>query len=474
MMLRLHDTLTRATREFQPLRPGHVTMYNCGPTVYSYPHIGNYRYFLFTDLLRRTLEWHGFTVNQVMNITDVGHMLADADTGEDKMDVAAKAAGKTPQEIAVFYTAAFLADMHRLNVREPAHRPKASEHVAEMITIIQTLLDHGHAYQVGGDVYYDVSSFPNYGQLSGNTIEGLDPGARIAVRTDKKHPADFALWISNPNHLQLWDAPWSRGYPGWHIECSAMAQKYLGNTIDIHTGGEDNKFPHHECEIAQTEGATNQPFANFWLHTSHLLVDGEKMSKSKNNFFRLDDLLAKGYSAAAIRWYLLSTHYRQQMNFTFDGLDAAKVGLDRLQDFSQRLNEANVIPGPETRETVAATTAFSTGLNDDLNVSAALASVFDWMHAVNEYLVTGTITSAEKEAAQKFISDIENIFGVSLSHPAEEIPAPTAKLAAERVLARQTKDFAASDRLRKEIEDLGWSVEDTASGQRLRKRRFKT
>jgi cysteinyl-tRNA synthetase len=469
-MLRLHDSLTRQTREFRPLQPGVVRMYNCGPTVYSYAHIGNFRAYLFVDLLRRWLELgHQMDVRQVMNITDVGHMLADADVGEDKMDVAAREAGTTPEEVAAFYTKAFLADMAKFGVREPLGRPRASAYVPQMVALIKQLLARGHAYRVGDDVYYDVSSFPAYGKLSGNTIEALDPGSRIEVRKEKKHPADFALWISNPSHLMQWDGPLGdghRGYPGWHIECSAMARELLGDQLDIHTGGEDNKFPHHECEIAQTEGVTGKPFSQFWLHASHLLVDGEKMSKSKGNFYRLDDLLAKGYSAEEVRWYLLSTHYRQQMNFTLAGLDAAKAGLTRLVDFAGRLRDAAAEPGTETRETKAAASAVQDSLDDDLNVSAALAAVFEWVTALNARMASGAIPSAEKESALAMASTLESVFGVALLRE-QAVPAEVLALADQRAAARAAKDFAASDRLRDEIAALGWEVKDTAQGQRL-------
>jgi cysteinyl-tRNA synthetase len=469
-MLRLHDSLTKETREFRPLQPGVVRMYNCGPTVYSYAHIGNFRAYLFVDLLRRWLELgHQMDVRQVMNITDVGHMLADADVGEDKMEVAAREAGTTPEEIAAFYTKAFLEDMRKFGVREPLARPRASAYVPQMVALIQELLANGHAYRVGDDVYYDVSSFPAYGKLSGNKIEALDPGSRIEVRKEKKHPADFALWISNPHHLMQWDGPLGgghRGYPGWHIECSAMARELLGDQLDIHTGGEDNKFPHHECEIAQTEGVTGKPFSQFWLHAAHLLVDGEKMSKSKGNFYRLDDLLAKGYSAEEVRWYLLSTHYRQQMNFTLAGLDAAKAGLARLADFAGRLRDATAAAGAATGETAAAMLAMEESLDDDLNVSAALAAVFEWVTALNARMASGPLPSAEKEAALALALALEAVFGVALSQE-QTVPAEVTALVEQRAAARAAKDFAASDRLRDEIAALGWEVKDTAQGQRL-------
>ena len=300
MPLTLYNTFSKALEPFQPLKPGEVKMYNCGPTVYDYAHIGNFRSYVFADLLRRYLEYRGLAVWQVMNITDVGHMVADAEEGEDKVEASAKEQKKTPWEIAQFYTEAFLEDAKRLGFKEPMKRPKATEHVAEMVGMVKTLLEKGYAYESSGSVYFDVRKFKRYGKLSGNTLRRLKAGARKEPAPGKRYPLDFALWIKKPGHLMQWDSPWGKGYPGWHIECSAMAMRYLGERIDIHTGGEDNIFPHHEAEIAQSEGATGRKFASYWLHVRHLLVNGEKMSKSLGNFFTLRDLLAKGHEPAAI------------------------------------------------------------------------------------------------------------------------------------------------------------------------------
>ena len=453
-----------------PLNDSVVTMYNCGPTVYDYVHIGNLRSFLCADLLRRVLEQHGYQVKQVMNITDVGHALADADEGEDKVQVAASKAGKTPQQIAEFYTDAFFGDIDRLGVKRAMQYPRASQHVPEMIAIIEKLLANGHAYTVGQNVYYDVSSFPAYGRLSGNTSEGLQAGARVDVRTEKNNPADFALWIHNPNHLLQWQAPWGSGYPGWHIECSAMSMKYLGETIDIHTGGEDNMFPHHECEIAQSEGATSVQFARFWLHVTHLLVDGEKMAKSKGNFYRLDDLLAKGYSAREVRYLLLATHYRQQLNFTFQALDAARGALTRLDNFVDTLNR--YVAEKSGRASTIGAKAMAhimSALDDDLHTPEALAAVFEFVRVINEKIAVKKLTGRERAVALECVEQVSALFGLTFLQNRDTIPADVQTLIDQREHARQAKQFDESDRLRQEIADCGYVVDDTPEGPRVKK-----
>ncbi len=475
-MLSLYDSLEKKKRAFKPLKAGKATMYNCGPTVYDYVHIGNLRSFLLADLLRRHLEASGFEVTQVRTITDVGHMLAAADVGEDKMEVAAARAGKTPQEVAAFFTEAFFRDIDRLNVRRASVYPRASDHVTDMIRMIARLLENGCAYKVeedgGVSVYFDVSSFPEYGRLSGNAIEGLNPGARIEVRKEKKHPADFALWIHNARHLMQWEAPWGKGYPGWHIECSAMSTKYLGDTIDIHTGGEDNKFPHHECEIAQAECSTGQRFVDYWLHVTHLLVDGEKMSKSRGNFYRLDDLTAKGWSPREIRWLLMSTHYRQQLNFTFRGLEAARGALSRLDDFADALKQAAPrVAGGSDAAVARAAEAFDAALDDDLNVAEAFAALFDLVKHGNEKLASGELTGAEKAAAEALLLRAGEELGFSFGRSSDDadIPASILVLIEKRDEARRDKRFAESDRLRDEIKTKGFLVEDTPEGRRVKR-----
>jgi cysteinyl-tRNA synthetase len=471
-MLKFFNSLSKKKEAFKPLKKGKATVYNCGPTVYDYFHIGNLRYVVFTDLLRRLLDQRGYEVMQVMNITDVGHMLADADEGEDKMDVAAQKAGKTPQEVAAFYTDAFFRDIDRLDVRRAHIYPKASEHVQEMIAVISKLFATGHAYKVGENVYYDVSSFPDYGKLSGNLVEGLEAGARIEVREEKKNPADFALWIHNPKHLMQWEAPWGKGYPGWHIECSAMAMKYLGESIDLHTGGEDNKFPHHECEIAQSEGVSGKQYVRIWLHATHLLVDGEKMSKSKGNFYTLDDLLKKGYESRIVRYLLLSTHYRQSLNFTFNGLDSAKGALERLDAFTDALaghktDEAGR-PASMAKKTL---TAVLKALDDDMNIAAALAEVFDFVRLYNERMANRILTERERVAAIGFMTELGALLGFTFgkSQTDQAVPPSILSLIEKRDEARKEKRFAEADRIRDEIKEKGYLVEDTPEGRRIKK-----
>lgn len=443
-----------------------ITIYACGPTVYHYAHIGNLRTFLTVDLLRRYLEYKGHGVRLVMNVTDVGHMLNDEEQGEDKMEAAARREGKSQEEIARFYEAAFFKDLEALNVKPAWKYPRATEHLPQMIALVKVLLGKGLAYATEkGDVYYDVSKFQEYGKLSGNTVEALKAGARVEVKEDKRHPADFALWISNPGHQMQWSFDWDgrtlRGYPGWHLECSAMAQKYLGETIDLHIGGEDLKFPHHECEIAQSEGATGKTFARHWLHAAHLLVEGEKMSKSKGNFYTLRDLLDKGSSAEAVRFLLLSAHYRTPLNFTFEGLQAAEKTVAALRDAatsfkSKAKGQKSKVESPHLRR-------FEEAMDADLNVSAALAVVHGFMTEANK----GAVSDAD---GASFLRVFDDVFGLRLfEEKALEIPDDVKALAEDRAGARAAKDFAASDRLRDEISAKGWIVEDTPEGQKLKK-----
>jgi len=353
MVIKLFNSLSRAKEEFNPVNKDIVRMYNCGPTVYSYAHLGNFRYFLFVDLLKRFFELEGLKVIQVMNITDVGHLTDDSDDGEDKIQKQAKKEKLDPLQISKKYTNAFFNDIQLLKLEPADFYPKATEHINEMIEIIKVLIAKGFAYENNGNVYFDISKFSEYGKLSGMKLEELESSSRAVDDPNKKHKNDFALWFSNSkyeNHIMKWNSPWGEGYPGWHIECSAMSMKYLSSTfeggkfypekfqtIDIHTGGEDNKFPHHDSEIAQTECATGKLFSNFWLHVKHLIVNGEKMSKSLGNVYNLSDLLSKGFTPEAIRLEFLSTHYRQTLNFTFEGINTAQANIARIQEVVDKL-----------------------------------------------------------------------------------------------------------------------------------------
>lgn len=466
--MKVYNTLTRRKEDFQPLEAGRVRMYNCGPTVYMYIHVGNLRAFIFADLLRRYLEYKGYEVTQVMNITDVGHLTEDAETGEDKLEKSAREEKKDPWQIAEFYTRAFFEDIDRVGIRRATFYPKATEHVPEMIALIEKLIARGHAYVSNRCVYYDVTSFPEYGRLSGNPLESLLPGARLEVNPDKHDPRDFALWITDPKHIMRWESPWGVGYPYWHVECSAMAMKYLGESIDIHTGGEDNIFPHHECERAQSEGATGKPFVKYWMHTRFLLVDGRKMSKSLGNFYTLRDLLARGCDPRAIRYLLLSTHYRQPLNFTLAGVEGAREALRRLEDFRLRMREAargDATDSPAVEAAIAQGIArFEASMDDDLNVSPALAAVFDTIAEINRMAV-GPGGAAK---ALAFLARLDTVLNVL---PAEEAmpDAEVERLIAERQAARQARNFKRADEIRARLREMGIALEDTPQGVRWKR-----
>ncbi|MFH1024131.1 MAG: cysteine--tRNA ligase [Planctomycetota bacterium] len=474
-MIRFHNTLTRHVEPFEPIVPGEVRMYHCGPTVYKRPHIGNYRAYVFADLLRRTFEFFGFRVTQVMNITDVGHLTGDdaADAGgEDKLEKAARDRKLDPWAIAREIEAQFHEDLKGLGCLPAHHYPRATDHIAEMIVLIGRLIEKKHAYVVGGNVYFAVDSFPRYGALSGNTLGKLSAGAsgRVEDREDKRNPHDFALWKHDPKHLMQWDSPWGRGFPGWHIECSAMAMKYLGPTFDIHTGGPDNKFPHHECEIAQSECANGVPFVRTWLHNGWLEIGGEKMSKSRGALLTLPDMLARGYAGADVRFLLLRQHYRAPLPFSLELMDEAKASRGKFDNFvSREMADRPPLPAnPIVAEAIrTAEGAFSAALEDDLNTAAAFAAIHDMMRAVNR-AVPGASDAAAAIAAMR---DFDRVLGI-LS-PAEEkglLDADVDALIRDREEARKRKDFAAADRIRKELLEKGIVLEDTAGGVRWKRK----
>lgn len=460
--MKLYNTFSNKVEEFTPLKPGKVKMYSCGPTVYSHPHIGNFRSFLVADLLKRLLEFKGLSVTHIMNITDVGHLLEDADEGADKLEEEARRQKKDPLEIAKFYTDSFMAASELLNIKPANHYPKATEHIDEMIKMIETLIEKGHAYVVGNNVYYDVSSFPDYGKLSGNTLDELNLGARVEVNDEKRHPRDFALWKHDPKHIQQWQSPWGMGFPGWHIECSAMSAKYLGAQFDLHTGGEDNIFPHHECEIAQTEGATGKKWVNYWVHARFLMVDGEKMSKSKGNLYTIQELIEKGFRKNAIRYALISTHYMQNYNFTFDGLKAAEQAIDKISQCLLMLGEAPEGTGDSAlRDEVKklideGLTGFEDALSDDLNISKALGVLFDFIRETNKLT---DLSSTEAAALIAAIEKIDSVLGV-IEKTTVEIPPKVKELANIRIEAKINKDWDLADSTRDEIAKAGFIVED--------------
>ncbi|MHC4663972.1 MAG: cysteine--tRNA ligase [Planctomycetota bacterium] len=462
MPLMLNSTLHGKKVEFKPVREGEVRMYHCGPTVYDYAHIGNFRAFVFADLLRRYFEYLGLKVLQVMNITDVGHLTTDADEGEDKILVAMRREGlKDPWQLSRFYEDKFFEDMDMLGLRRADHYPRATETVAEMIEWTEKLLEKGHAYEVNGSVYYDVDTFPEYGKLSGNSISKLRSGARIELNPDKRHPYDFALWKFDPNHVMKWDSPWGEGYPGWHLECSVMGAKFLDIPFDIHTGGEDNIFPHHECEIAQAEGAFDKPFVNYWLHVRHLLVDGEKMSKSTGNFYTLRDLLDRGHDRMAIRYQLMVSYYGANMNFTIDGIGAARRSIDRLNQCVRRLKDMHgkkdAFEFSSLMDSVRK--GFDAGMEDDLNLAGAMGKVFEFVNEINKL----DLSLAQANEALDFFRTINGILGV-LELGEVAVPEEIMELIQRREVLRRAKKWEESDKVRDKLAELGWAVEDKPTG----------
>jgi cysteinyl-tRNA synthetase len=472
--VRIHNSLSGRVEELVPLRPGELRMYNCGPTVYKRQHIGNFRAFSLADLLRRTFEYLGWRVTQIMNITDVGHLteddLADA-AGEDKLEREARRRELDPRQIAREEETHFRADLAALHML-PAHAyPRATEHVPQMIAMIEELLRKGHAYPAEGNVYFDVRSFPRYGALSGNTLAALEAGAsgRVEERGEKRSPHDFALWKRDPKHLQQWDAPFGRGFPGWHIECSAMARAYLGDTLDVHTGGPDNKFPHHECEIAQSECVTGVPFARYWVHCGRLELAGKKMSKREGALFTVPDLLAQGYRGRDIRLYLIKHHYRAPLPFELSLLDEAARMRERFQNFVD-FEMARRPEGPASPELAALCERtprdFRAALEDDLNTSAALAALHEFVTAVNR----AQPSRQDAARAVAVLRDADRVLGVLEDAPAAAgDDAEIERLVAERTAARQARDFARADAIRKQLAARGIELLDTAEGTHWRR-----
>ena len=459
-VFRVQNTLSRQLEEFKPLEAGHARMYTCGPTVYNFAHIGNFRAYVFEDLLRRWLKFKGFRVTQVMNLTDV----------DDKTIRDSQAAGKPLGEFTEVYKQAFFEDIRALNVEPAEHYPAATDHVPDMIAIIQKLFDKGYAYRSDdGSVYFSIDKWPAYGKLAHLDRAGMRSGVRISSdEYEKENVADFALWKAwdAKDGDVAWDSPWGRGRPGWHIECSAMSQKYLGASFDLHTGGVDNVFPHHEDEIAQSEAANGQPFATYWMHCAHLMVDGQKMSKSRGNFYALRDVLARGYSGREVRYELLATHYRAPLNFTFGSLDAARTALRRVDEFTARLADAagGAKAGPLPSWAQAAAERFEAAMDEDLNVSAALAALFDAIREGNAGMDAKTLAPADAAAVQALFKRWDGALGV-LEKPAAAIPAEVQALLERRQAARAAKEWKQSDALRDEIAARGWIVKDTPKGQ---------
>ena len=464
MAIRLFNTLTRMIEAFEPLVPGKVDMYTCGPTVYNYAHIGNFRAYVFEDLLRRHLKYRGYRVTQVMNLTDV----------EDKIIRGCRETGMPLKELTRPFVQAFFEDLDALGAERAEHYPAATDHIPEMVELIKTLRDKGHTYEADGSVYFRLSSFPRYGQLSHFDISQLKQGASGRVDVDEyssEDARDFALWkaYDEQDGTVFWETEIGKGRPGWHIECSAMSMKYLGSTFDIHTGGVDNMFPHHENEIAQSECATGRPFVKYWLHCAHLVVEGRKMAKSLGNFFTLRDLVEAGHKPLAIRWVLIATHYRQPNNFTFEALDAANQALNRIRDFRLRLAEIEGGGSNLDEETAACEGAFGNALDDDLNISAALGAVFDFIRDTNKSLDRNDVGAEGAQAALAMLDRLNSVTGLFAPPAGSQVPQEVMDLVKQRQQARRDKDFGRADAVRAELTRMGWVVEDTPDGPRVKR-----
>jgi cysteinyl-tRNA synthetase len=462
--VRFFNTLSRRLEPFTPLEAGKAGLYTCGPTVYNFAHVGNFRAYMFEDLLRRVLKHAGFKVFQVMNLTDV----------DDKTIRGALQAGVPLNTFTRTFKDAFFQDLSVLGIEAAECYPAATEHVPEMIAIIETLMRKGFAYRSeDGSVYFSIARFPDYGKLAHLDKSGLKAGARVSQdEYEKENLADFALWKAwdEKDGDVAWDSPWGRGRPGWHIECSAMSMKYLGETFDIHTGGVDNAFPHHEDEMAQSEAATGKPFVRYWLHCAHLMVEGKKMSKSLGNFYTLRDILAKGYTGREIRYVLLSAHYRQALNFCFDALDGARSSLARVDEFRDRLERAAGPAGAENLPEFAAQArkTFFDALEDDLSVAPAFSALFDLVLQGNKAADEGRLTAGQARGILALMDEFDAVLGF-LHKPADLVDDRVTLLAGQRQAARQAKNWAEADRIRDELASLGWTVKDTPQGPQLKR-----
>ncbi len=478
-MLYLYNTLSRQKEEFKPLHPPIVTYYSCGPTVYDFAHIGHARTFIFADVLQRVLELDGFQVKRVMNITDVGHLTSDSDSGEDKMEKGAKRENKSVWDIAEFYTKDFMLMLDKLNIKVPEIICKATDNIDSMIRIISTLQEKGFTYKIKDGIYFDTTKFPDYGKLTGQSFASLQKtlkaGARIEMVEGKKHPTDFALWKFSPSESSElpkrqmeWDSPFAptqgrgegNGFPGWHIECSAMSMKYLGQTLDIHTGGVDHIPIHHTNEIAQSEAASGKPFVRFWLHAEHLTIEGEKMSKSLHNFYRLNDLNGKGFDSLALRYLYLTAHYHTAMNFTWKAMEGAQVAYRKLN--AEVANLRNSISPEKSKSGDEFKEKFLQSINNDLNIPQAMAVMWETLKS--------SLTQGEK---RELVIYFDKIFGLGLSESKksrDDIPVEIMELSVLREKFRQEKKWSESDETRGKIEKQGYTVEDTDKGPVIRKK----
>ena len=462
--MQIYNTMMRKKEELVPLVPGQISIYACGPTVYNYFHIGNARPFIVFDTLRRYLEYRGFAVKFVQNFTDI----------DDKMIRRANEEGTTVKELGERFIKEYYHDADALGVQRATANPRATEHIGEIIALVSTLVEKGHAYVTPeGDVYFAVRSFPGYGKLSGQNIDDLENGARVDPGEAKRDPLDFALWKAEKPGEPSWDSPWGKGRPGWHIECSAMSMSILGQTFDIHAGGQDLIFPHHENEIAQSEAATGKPFARYWMHNGYINVDNQKMSKSLGNFFTVREIAAE-FDLEAVRMFMLSVQYRNPVNFSRELIQQAESGLERLRTARERLEDAQIAPSG-TPEDAAFTalldeikTRFCDAMDDDLNTADALAALFDFARAANTF-VTEPRGKAAVDKAKQLFDELTGVLGLLVKKKAEEFPAEALDLLEQRQAARKAKDFSRADAIRDALKEMGLAVEDTAAGPKLKK-----
>lgn len=459
MKIYFYNTLTKTKDEFKPLQGNQVRIYTCGPTVYKDASIGNMKSYIFMDTLRRVLKYNGYELKHAMNITDVGHLVSDGDEGEDKMVKAAEEEKKTPLEIAEFYTEKFLTDFDRLNIDRPEIICKATDHIKEMEEFVQKLLDNGYAYETSTAIYFDVSKLDEYGLLSGIDLRNQKAGARVEVDEEKRNPYDFALWIKAPeNHIMKWESPWGLCYPGWHIECSTMSNKYLGEVFDIHTGGIDLVPTHHENEIAQSKGCTGEIPARFWMHCEFLLINGGKMSKSLGNVYLVQDIIDKGYEPLAFKMMCFTSHYRNKLNFTWEALESSQNALNRLREGYQKHNEGNekidegIIEEYKNR--------FLEAINDDLNMPVAMSVIWDVVKNPHK----------SKQLADLLL-DFDRVLGVDIQKVSDnknlELPDEINELLEQRKQARENKDWSLSDKIRDELKEKGYIVKDTKEGMTI-------
>lgn len=466
-MLKLYNTLTRKKEDFIPIdkEKNTVRLYTCGPTVYNYAHIGNMRAYIFMDTLRKVLKYNGYNLEHVMNITDVGHLTSDADEGEDKMDKAARRENKSVYEIAKMYTDAFLSDISKLNIDQPEHVVKATDHIKEMEEYVAKIVENGYGYETSKGVYFDTSKLSSYGELSKINLENQKAGARIDVDPEKRNPLDFALWIKAPKeHIMKWDSKWGLCYPGWHIECSAMSKKYLGEVFDIHTGGVDHIPIHHENEIAQSKGATGKNPAHIWMHVEFLLIDNGKMSKSLGNVYRIVELEDKGIEPLAFRYFTYSSSYRNKLNFTWDSIKSAQISLNRLRELT--LSHKDVNAKIDDKYLKDCEERFLNAINDDMNMPVAISIV--WELAKSD-IKSNDIYKLIMKFDEVLSLDLNKIVQKGAKELNDELPDEIMEILEKRKVARENKDYSLSDKLRDELKEKGYIVKDSKEGQKIEK-----